>query len=58
MGGIFAYVLISIQTMMKVEWTTSLKPIDLMAVSFLGVILGWFVGWFWYIRGRMDFRKS
>ncbi len=58
MGGIFAYVLISIQTMMKVEWTTSLKPIDLMAVSFLGVILGWFVGWVWYIRGRMDFRKS
>lgn len=58
MGGIIAYVLISIQTVMKVEWTMSLKPIDLMAVSFLGVVLGWFVGWVWYIRGRVDFRKS
>jgi hypothetical protein len=57
-GGILAYVLISIQSIMRVEWTMSLKPIDLMAVSFLGVVVGWFVGWVWYIRGKVDFRKS
>ncbi|MDX9848899.1 MAG: glycoside hydrolase family 3 N-terminal domain-containing protein [Anaerolineaceae bacterium] len=58
MGGMLAYVLISFQTILRFEWTLSLNPIDLMAVSILGGVVGWFVGWIWYIRGRMDLRKS
>ncbi len=58
MGGILAYIFISFQTIMRVEWTISLKSIDLMAVSFLGGVVGWFVGWVWYIRGRINLGKS
>jgi hypothetical protein len=43
---------------MRVEWTLELKPIDLMAVSFLGAIVGCFIGWIWYVRGRVELRKS
>lgn len=57
-GGLLAYILISFQTIMRAEWTLSLKPIDLMAVSFLGGIVGCFIGWIWYVRGRVEFRKS
>jgi beta-N-acetylhexosaminidase len=57
-GGLLAYILISFQTIMRAEWTISLKPIDLMAVSILGGILGCFIGWIWYIRGRPEFKKS
>ncbi len=58
MGGILAYIFISFQTIMRVEWTISLKSIDLMAVSFLGGVVGWFVGWVWYIRRRINLGKS
>jgi len=57
-GGIFAYVLISFQTIMRIEWTLSLKPIDLMTVSLLGTIFGWFIGWVWYVRGRVEFNNK
>ncbi len=57
-GGLLAYILISFQTIMKAEWTISLKPIDLMAISILGGIVGCFIGWVWYIRGKPEFRKS
>lgn len=57
-GGLLAYILISFQSIMRVEWTLELKPIDLMAVSFLGAIVGCFIGWIWYIRGRVELRKS
>jgi beta-N-acetylhexosaminidase len=57
-GGILAYILISFQTIMRAEWTISLKPIDLMAVSLLGGIVGCFIGWIWYVRGRVELKKS
>ncbi|MBE0685408.1 MAG: hypothetical protein IH585_05360 [Anaerolineaceae bacterium] len=57
-GGILGYILISFQTIMRAEWALSLKPIDLMAVSILGGIVGCFIGWIWYVRGRMELRKS
>jgi hypothetical protein len=57
-GGLLAYILISFQSIMRVEWTLELKPIDLMAVSFLGAIVGCFIGWIWYVRGRVELRKS
>jgi len=57
-GGLLAYILISFQTIMRAEWTLSLKPLDLMAVTILGGIVGCFIGWIWYIRGRLEFRKS
>lgn len=57
-GGILAYILISFQTIMRAEWTLLIKSIDILAVSFLGVIVGCFIGWIWYVRGSVKLRKS
>lgn len=57
MGGILGYIIVSFQSILKFEWTNSLNSVDLMAVSLMGVLVGWFIGWIWYIRGKTDFKN-
>ncbi len=57
-GGFLGYILISFQSILRVDWTTTLKPVDFLAVSFVGTCLGWFIGWVWYIRRKVEIRNT
>jgi beta-N-acetylhexosaminidase len=57
-GGILAYLIISFQSIFRLDWTLTLKSIDLMAISFVGAVAGWFLGWIWYVRGKLEIQKS
>jgi beta-N-acetylhexosaminidase len=57
-GGIFAYVLISFQFILRLNWTSSLTSFDLFALSFVGAVVGWFIGWVWYIRRNAEVRND
>jgi beta-N-acetylhexosaminidase len=57
-GGILAYIFISFQSIFRLDWTLSIKSIDLMAISFIGAMTGWFLGWIWYIRRKLEIQNS
>ena len=56
-GGTLAYLLLSFQLILRLEWTLPLRSIDLMAISFLGTVAGWFIGWIWYISRKWKFNN-
>lgn len=57
-GGLLAYVLISFQLIFRSNWTSSLNSFDLLALSLVGTVTGWFVGWVWYIKRKTEIRNQ
>ncbi len=57
-GGTIVYALMGILFALKFTWTNSLTSIDLMALTCLGALTGWFVGWVWYIRRNSEIKSS
>lgn len=57
-GGALVYVLMGIFFALKINWTYSLSSSDLLALSCLGALVGWFVGWIWYIRRNSEIKNS
>jgi beta-N-acetylhexosaminidase len=57
MGGAIAYILVGIQLALKINWTNELTSFDLLALSFAGAVVGWFIGWVWYIRRNSEIRS-
>lgn len=47
-GGILAYIVVLIQINAKLKITESYQSIDIIALSCIGIILGWLAAFFWY----------
>ncbi|HSM25239.1 MAG TPA: glycoside hydrolase family 3 N-terminal domain-containing protein, partial [Anaerolineaceae bacterium] len=57
-GGLLAYVLISFQLIFRLNWASALNSFDLLALSLVGTVTGWFVGWVWYIKRKTEIRNQ
>jgi len=49
-GGIFSYILVLFQINSKIKITENYKSIDIIALSCIGIIIGWFAAYLWYIK--------
>lgn len=57
-GGIIAYIFSVFQISIDAKWTLSLRSLDLMAITFGGLIIGWISGLIWYLSSKNYWKKG
>ena len=57
-GGIVTYIFSVFQISVKASWTLSLQSLDLMAITFAGLLIGWTFGMIWYLSSKKNQKKG
>lgn len=53
-GGIISYIIVLFQINSKKEIVADFRSADILALSVLGILFGWFVTWIWYNRNSVN----
>lgn len=57
LGGLVFYIFVLSQVTSNQQWVVGFKTLDLLALTLIGLLIGWLVTWVWQTRINRSFQK-